>query len=212
MSAKRAVVTPVWRGLERLEPRQLMSASPVTYAENFSDGVADNMAVVSGQWEVLSNGWYRGKAGAGESAVSLVETSQPLYASATVEATLRALAGGASQNALIIFDYQSAADFKYAGGFAGGGKWKIGHVTGGEWFTDASADGGVTAATDYQAKLAIDGSTATLSVGGQQKVSFTFADALADGEVGFGANAAQAAFDNVNGVSNPPPPPRPPCR
>ena len=60
-------------------------------------------------------------------------------------------AGGTfSKNGVIIFDYQSPTDFKFAGAYFGSGKWLIGHRNGAGWKKDVSVDADIEIETDDQ--------------------------------------------------------------
>ncbi len=124
-----------------------------------------------------------------------------------MQATINAVkpVGGAKANAYLIFDFQNATDFKFAGVNISTNKLEIGHHTASGWIVDSSTPAQLKAAVDYVVMLTVNGSAATLTVG-SISVSYTYAariDSLGikhlinDGLVGIGANAASATIDNV---------------
>ena len=90
-----------------------------------------------------------------------------------VEVTINvaAAAGGLYSNGLIIFDYQHSSNFKFAGAYAGGGKWVVGHRSGSNWLTDAQVFDAISAGVDYPLQLSLkNNGLVSLSVGGVPKV------------------------------------------
>ena len=184
------------------------AALPVT--EDFSDNVADYFEPRTVGWTV-SNGAYQANASGGADALSTIRISGPLPSELDLRATISAEpdAGAQFSNALVIFDYQSNVDFKFAGAYVGANDWVIGHRTA-SWTTVASFADTIDASTDYALQLVIENdSSVTLNVNGVPKITHTFAGPLTDGEVGLGTLNALAHFDDVlvQAYVAPPPPP-----
>ena len=115
--------------------------------------------------------------------------------------------GGWNSNAFLIFDYFSPTDFKFAGIDVSINKIVMGHRTATGWVYDVQAPvpGSLKADTAYQLLLAVNGTNATLSIGGNKSFSYTFAPRVIDGVayglnkgfVGLGSNNARGIWDNV---------------
>jgi hypothetical protein len=100
-------------------------------------------------------------------------------------------------NALLVFDYQSTLDFKFAGAYVGGDNWVIGHRNTNGWVADALVSDTIDALVDYQLKLVLEASgSVSLHADGVQKASYRFADSLNDGLVGLGTRNAISRFDD----------------
>ena len=165
--------------------------------EDFEDGAAEAFEVRDGLWSFIG-GKYR--AAPSPDAISTLHTTDPLPANLQISATVNAdpESGSLYSNALVVFDYRSNTDFKFAGAYARTNKWVIGHKSGASWITDASLFETVAAGVDHDLDLLIENdSTVTLLVGGVTKVSQTFVGPVTDGQVGLGAWNAFATFDDV---------------
>jgi hypothetical protein len=122
---------------------------------------------------------------------------------ATINAS-KPLAGSKS-NTFLIFDYQGAEDFKFAGVNVSTDKIQIGHRDASGWVVDAQSNAQLKPNQDYQVLLAINGVSATLVVDGATVFSHSFAPRVVDGMsfglntgmVGLGADNATANLDNV---------------
>ena len=123
--------------------------------------------------------------------------SDPLPPMFTIGAKLTGKDGGSGflKNAVVVFDYRGPTDFKFAGGFFGANQWRIGHFDGTNWVTDDSFGVSIAVGIDYDMELQVDGTTATLSVGGVQKAVANFGVPLNTGEIGLGSHNAVAVFD-----------------
>mgnify|MGYP001211160914 CR=1 FL=1 len=173
------------------------------YNEDFSDGVADGFAAISGSWSVDGEGRYAAQVSAGSNALSLLTVEGDLPVNLQVSADIVGISGGSGYlaNALLVYDYASGDDFKYAGGFFGGNKWRLGHYLTGQWTTDVQVTSDpIDLKTPYSVQLRLTGGEASLWVGGAPKVSHDYgSDVLTDGsnQVGLGTRNALAAFDNL---------------
>ena len=112
---------------------------------------------------------------------------------------------------MVIFDYQSPTDFKFAGAYVGSNRWLIGHRTSSLWLEDTNLTETILPGVDYDLRVVIEGTDqVTLSVDGVPKLSYQFATDVTDGAVGVGTRDAMSRFDNVSVkpfVPAPPPPP-----
>jgi hypothetical protein len=162
-----------------------------------------NFAVSGGRYQV-SPSMPNGDA----TAVFDVDAYIPNYFEMTATVSAAKPTGGAASNGYLIFDYQSATDFKFAGIDVATNKLEIGHRNAQGWFFDTwgSVQSGLKSDTDYNLFLSINGSAVVLTVNNQFTLSFTFAvrvDALGvshginDGMVGLGAHNSTASIDNV---------------
>ena len=167
------------------------------HTDDFSDGEADFFSPQLGTWHINEWNRYRGEAAAGGDAISLLQTAATLPANYQFDAVMRSKNSGAKQNMYMVFDYQGPTDFKYAGAAVGSGKWKIGHCDGSGWPVDATFSETITSNVDYNASLQIEGATATLLIGGVEKVSFDFGASLNSGQAGFGVRDGHAIFDDL---------------
>ena len=105
--------------------------------------------------------------------------------------------GSFYSNGLLIFDYQSPTNFKFAGAYEAGDRWVIGNRTS-RWRTVRTISESVLPNTDYVVNVSIQNDrTVTLSVDGVPKVTYTFNESLTDGDVGLGTWNAIAWFDDV---------------
>jgi hypothetical protein len=146
------------------------------------------------------------KQGANTFAVFADTDYLPSYYEMTTSVTLAKPASGYGSNAYLIFDYVSATDFKFAGINAVTGNIEIGHISGTTWVVDASKAAGITTGkTAYTLLLAVNGSTATLTVNSTTSASFTFAARLVQGTTvglnyginGLATNNATASYGDT---------------
>src|SRR5207244_4389267 len=87
--------------------------------------------VAAGTWSV-GGAAYQNSTTVGDS-VSLFDLNTWLPSYYEVSSTLKVTKGGSLNNGYIIFDYQSATDFKYAGIDIGSNQLKIGQRTATGW-------------------------------------------------------------------------------
>ena len=169
------------------------------HAEDFDDGHADATHAESGTWEVDGSGRYAATPQVGEDAIAVLDVIDELPPTLSVEAVLRSRSsgGGYGANAAIIFDYHGPTDFKFAGGWAGTGQWRIGHHDGFDWVVDAATDASILSAVDYDVQLVIEDGRTTMIVDGQALLGHAYAGSLNDGQVGLGTHNAVAAFDDL---------------
>ena len=198
--------------VNEIQPPPPPPGTTLPYSEDFEDGVADFFEVKSDFWYVDA-GRYRVEPPLDEDGVSIVNFSTALPSDLEILATINGdiATSGRLSNGMVIFDYQSPTNFKFAGAYIGGNGWIIGHRDASGWVQDARLDESIDAATDYALRVVIENdSDVTLQVDGTTKVSMTFTDSVVDGDVGVGARNAFAYFDNVQIQAYVPPPPPPP--
>ena len=135
------------------------------------------------------------------------DLSNYTYFEVTAQVQVGKATGGYKSNAFVIFDYQSATDFKFAGIDGSTNKVEVGHFNGSSWVVDAqsSITGSVSSNTVYGLFLQINGNIATLTVNNTWSASFTYPWHVVAGQnvglgygiVGVGANASNSSFNNL---------------
>jgi hypothetical protein len=106
--------------------------------------------------------------------------------------------GSLYSNGFIIFDFQSATNFKFAGAYTSTDQWVIGQRTSKGWITQASFTAPIDTGADYELTLVLQNdSHATLYIGGEAKVGCSFAESLTDGSLGLGTRNAVSHFDDL---------------
>jgi Ca2+-binding RTX toxin-like protein len=178
----------------------------VQESEDFENVAAMLFAVESGDWSVV-DGRYQGDGTTVDGdAVSLfyVNDAVPSFFELEVLVNMTHGTGNEATNAYIVFDYQSATDFKFAGLNAQHNRVYLGHRDADGWTIDAQANLTLTWNRDYQVKVEINKMTAKLFVDDVERVAFTYPfdgaelyDLLNNGMVGLAARDATARFDDV---------------
>jgi hypothetical protein len=108
-------------------------------------------------------------------------------------------------NGFVVFDYQSATDFKYAGAFLHRDEWAIGHRTAEGWVDDVLVSAPLDAFTDYDVRVEIeDGSEVSLFHGDALVASHTFTDPVTDGALGLGSYNSVTRFDDFSVIDQSP--------
>ena len=102
--------------------------------------------------------------------------------------------GGLKSNAYIVFDYVSGTDFKFAGVDVKRNKVQIGYRSSDDWIILAEVNAQLKADTPYDLNALLVGDTVTISVDGDEKVSYTFDESILDGQVGVATNDGEATF------------------
>ena len=113
---------------------------------------------------------------------------------------------GWNANAYVIFDYFSPTDFKFTGIDVSLNKLVMGYRDETGWHVVAQAPvlGSVRADTWYDLLVAVNGTTVTVAVNGQQAFAHTFAARMLNGEpvalnkgfIGAGSNNSRGSWDN----------------
>jgi hypothetical protein len=98
---------------------------------------------------------------------------------------------------MVVFDYQSPTDFKFAGAYVASNMWLIGRRDASGWITDVSLSESIAPGTDYNLQVVLEGQQVRLLVDGAEKLVRQYTDSLTDGDVGVGTRDALAYFDNV---------------
>jgi hypothetical protein len=138
----------------------------------------------------------------GSRPVATVDFTNPATAATVTNVSVNASTGGGNgktlwNNAVIVFDYQSPTNYKFAGVFQIIHKLIIGQVVNGKVTYLSQKNFNAAADTSIPLNLAINRTTrqVTLSSGGIS-VAHTYA-ALGTGTVGVGTINANAKFDNL---------------
>ncbi|MFH0882471.1 MAG: Calx-beta domain-containing protein, partial [bacterium] len=182
----------------------------VLRSASFNTGKADMFAVDSGTWTVASGRYQVAPESLGGDALAVFNIDKFIPNYFEITATIQAVKpiAGYSANAYLVFDYQSATDFKFAGINVSTSKLEIGYhdATGWHVVEQKPYTGALKADTDYNVLLALNGSTATLVVENRITLTYTFATRmdedgfeyfLNEGMVGIGAKNAKGQIDNV---------------
>ncbi len=176
---------------------------------NFNDGQMQALAPDSGSWEVSSGALQVAAKSNKDDAVAVYQVGDALPSYFELQAAVKAIkpTGGWNANSYIVFDYQSATNFKYAGINVSTNKLEIGQRTAAGWQTlsQASVQGGVKDNTWYNLLLSVNGLTVTLVVNNSISFGHSFQPTVVDGWsyglnwglVGFGSNRARGALDNL---------------
>ena len=198
LGAKRATVQFDNLHLDKTDPT-VIPPDDFTYPffEDFDDGAADRLEVVSGSGEVNGSGQYEISPLFGTTPISMVSPGDTVPDQLTMTAAMTIPSGGTGfYHGMLIFDYQAIDDFKFAGGWAGKNEWRIGHVNASQWVVDARVENNVDLDTPYDLELVLDHGKVTLAVDGQEMVDHDF-DRPINGLVGLGAKRATVQFDNL---------------
>ena len=134
-----------------------------------------------------------------------LDTLQPTYAEILVTINADKDKAGSKSNAYVLFDYQGAEDFKFAGVDVGLDKLQIGHRDATGWVVDEQIPVRLRSDTDYDLTVVLFGSQATVYVDEKDNISQDFGEPLNDGGmVGLGTNNATARFDDLQIQTLPP--------
>jgi hypothetical protein len=150
------------------------------------------MFVAAGSWSLIG-GAYSNSTNTSDN-VSLFDLNTWLPSYYEVTTSAKGVSGGGQFDAFIIFDYQSADNFKYAGVDAAHNLLKIGQHTATGW-TDAATltVKGLTGNGNNSFKLAANFTTATVTFG-TYTLSYNFTAPLNTGMLGVGANNSLTSF------------------
>jgi hypothetical protein len=168
----------------------------VLRSANFSGNGPTAMFVSAGTWTVSGGAYQNASSTVSGDNVSLFDLNTWLPSYYEVQTTLKIYSGASQNDGFIIFDYQSATDFKYAGLDALNNLLKIGQRTPTGWVDLATLSGGKTGIglnKNNTILLAANGTVATLTFG-TLTLSYTFTAPLNNGMVGVGTNNSLAAF------------------
>ena len=165
------------------------------YFENFNDAQAQDFSAQDSAWGVTGDAYEVSTSA--DPSVSVVSYDATGLSTANISATIEGL-GGNWQNGFIVFDYNSLTDFKFAGAFFGANLWRIGHYTASGPVHDVEVSESLALSTVYNAEVRLDGTVATLFIGGVEKASFDFGEDLLAGTAGLGVMQAHSRFDDFS--------------
>ena len=171
-------------------------------------GDAEGFAADSGRWTVEGGRYEVAPETLGGDAASVYFVNHYLPTYFEMRAVINAgkPTAGLKSNAYLIFDYQNAADFKFAGINISIDKMQMGHRTAEGWIIDEQAPARLKPNKDYSLLLALNGTVATLVVSNAEVFSHVYearvdsygvSHGLNGGMVGIGANNSVARIDNV---------------
>ncbi|MCY2987312.1 MAG: hypothetical protein NTY19_05530 [Planctomycetota bacterium] len=157
-------------------------------AEAFQSDVAP--AALEGattKWSIVGTSTFAVQVHAGDqNVIRVLQTDAPLPANTEFRVTFnpRSTEQWSGANALMVFDYKSPTDFKYAGAFVSINRWAIGRMTERGYTIDKTVPGEFQSGSDYHLALRIEGETVSLTADGIAKLSHTFPEPLPKGRLG----------------------------
>ncbi|HQF94492.1 MAG TPA: Calx-beta domain-containing protein [Microthrixaceae bacterium] len=181
----------------------------------FDDASLPGVGIDSGQWSVVSGALQVEPTSPGGDAVALfaLEDALPIAYDMSAQVSVIKPTGAWGANAYLIFDYQSATDFKFAGIDQATNKVVVGRRTGAGWFVDAQgATGAIKPGTFSTVMVSVNGLVVTVLLNGSAKLTYQYDPRWIDGTpyglntglFGVGANNSRGAFDNLGVTSTPP--------
>ncbi|MEH6585177.1 MAG: LEPR-XLL domain-containing protein [Halioglobus sp.] len=191
------------------QPGNLQGKREIMRRELFNDNAAEvPLAADVGLLSLTGSGTLQAAPEAqGGEVVGLypLQTQQPLYTEVLVTINADKDRAGNKSNGYVIFDYQGAEDFKFAGIDVGTDKLQIGHRDASGWVIDTQTQVRLRANTDYDLTVVLFGSQATVYVNEKQNVSLDFNEPLNNGGmIGLGTDNATARFDDLQIQTLPP--------
>ena len=181
----------------------------VLRAADFNNGQMQALAPDSGTWEVAGGTLQVAATSARSDAVAVYQVGDALPSYYEVQANIKVIkpTGTWDANSYIVFDYQSATNFKFAGLDVKTNKLVMGQRTAAGWqvLSQAILPGSVKSDTWYGVQLFVNGLTATLAVNNATYLSYSFTPTVVSGYsyglnwglVGFGSNKSRGAMDNI---------------
>jgi Ca2+-binding RTX toxin-like protein len=168
---------------------------------------AIRFAAEAGTWEVSGGTYNVTPEFQGQESVSIfhLDMYQPGYMEILVTINTVKAKQGYKSNGFVIFDYQSATDFKFAGIDVALDKIQIGHFDGAEWVILSQLPAQLKSGRDYDLTVVLHGTVATLWVNQLDSISYDFGDPLNDdGLLGLATDNAKASFDDFQVQQLPP--------
>jgi hypothetical protein len=187
---------------------QIPTARQVVATAGFDNGSMNGFTPVSGTW-ASSGGTLQATAAATTGSVAIFQTQSELPTYFELQATISVPQAGVGTKAdgYLVFDYQGAQNFKFAGLDVAGNQLVMGHRDATGWHIDEqhAVKGGLKTDTSYTLLLAVNGDDATLTLDKQNSVKHDFTERVVAGRayglnwglVGVGTDNARASFDNV---------------
>lgn len=185
--------------------------------DGYSTTALHGFYVDSGAFTVDKGALKVAAASLGGDAAAVFHVDEALPSYFEIQATILAVkpTAGWKANSYIIFDYQSADDFKFVGIDVSINKLVMGHRDASGWHVDVQAvvQGGLKADKYYNVVVAVNGTNVTLVVDNKTYFSYTFAPrvdqdgwvyGLKDGMVGVGSDNSRGVFDNIAVLVLPP--------
>ena len=175
------------------------------FNEDFSDGIADNITEIHGPFSVTGGKYATGLGWRNMEPIALLKISDTLPSKFSYDVTLTIKDqdpdGGFifDHEAIIIFDYQSTTDYKFVWVSSDGiGHLLIGQHDGGikVVYKDIFVPASIPHEVDIPVFLDIDGNKVTVSAEGATG-SYTFGDALNDGDVGVSNRQSYVLYDDI---------------
>ena len=177
---------------------------------NFNDGQTQGLAADSGTWAVSGGALQVASTSRQADAVAVYQIGEALPSYFEVVGTIKVVkpTAGWNANSYVVFDYQDANNFKFAGLNVSTNKLEMGIRTAAGWQVLKQASFPTSLRSDvwYNVMLSVNGLTATLTVDNTNAFSHTFAATVLDGWsyglnwglVGLGSNKSRGEMDNIS--------------
>ncbi|MFV2067966.1 MAG: lamin tail domain-containing protein, partial [Pirellulales bacterium] len=166
------------------------------FHQDFQDGTAEGFDRVRGSWGVI-DGRYEVTPDDEGDAISIVSAATDLGSRYTLRMTIQIPDQETfNKNAIVLFDYRSPTDFKFASFHASSGKWRIGRRDADGWVFLAENKRKLEADRDYLIELEVDGSSVTVRSAGVTQVDYDFDEVMQGGQIGLGSKNGSARFDD----------------
>ena len=151
------------------------------------------------KWSIVGTEDFVPQQTGNQNVLRILEDDRPLPSNLDFQTTFNVDPenGSGWSNALLVFDYKSSTDFKFAGAFVGVNELAIGRMTNQGYVLDRIVSQQMENGTDYQLDVRIDSNTVTLMLDGIEQLQETLADGLQDGELGLSTWNNTAQFTNV---------------
>jgi len=170
------------------------------YTNDF-EANASGLVRVAGDW-TLADGRFHAVPGADNDALTIISDLGPLSRNVSISATIKIpVETDVNRNGLVIFDYQSPTDFKFASIHTSSGKWRIGNHDADGWHFLAQLAERIAFNLDHELRVELRGSVATVFGNNAEKVSFDFGESLSDGAIGLGTKHGEASFGSLQVTS-----------
>ena len=175
-------------------------AGEIPLTEDFNDSLADSFNPELGTW-LLVDGKYQVSPEISADGISLLDLDAEFSDHIDIQVTFSPDSSVPQRfsNGVIIFDFQSSTDFKYAGGFVGRNEWVIGQRTSEGWIDNVIVSTSFDGMPDHQMRIVVENdSYVSLFHGDEHVASHTFDDPVTDGALGLGTKNSVTQFDDFS--------------
>ena len=183
------------RSHARFDDVVVQPTSQTIHSDDFEDGVADLFTPETGTWSVVG-GSYQVQT-QNQDTMSVLNLPRPLPGDFDLDVTLSVQSGGDWKNAYVIFDRVDATNYKIAAAVAGSNRWRLGQRTSAGLVWHQTLIQTITLDTNYQVRLSVRGSMATLSADGAVLLAHDYGEPLSDGALALASRRSHARFDDL---------------